>query len=300
MSNRIRALLPLLCLVASGCDLGRADVVTRSPDLGPPISVSPVPDAAAVGGDDAAAGNAMDADAGGLSEDGPADRRGPDLNLTTDVRDALADQPADIPTAGSDAACRGDVGGECGASSLVMTDDFEDGAAGWMSAGTIWTVTADSTSLEANSVLCPTGPAASSVYYSYGAWQDMTASVRLRVTSFGKASSTNRAEVYARFQDPEHFYGLSLRSDQALVLRRNATSLGAAAAVSVAVGEWHVLQIKVSGPAEAVSLEGYFDGVLMVAATDTEGSLPSAVGTVGVGIYGQTVAVFDDVTVSSP
>ena len=150
-----------------------------------------------------------------------------------------------------------------------------------------------------NSVLSPTGPAASSVYYSDGAWQDMTAEVRLRVTSFGKASSANRAELYARYQDAGQFYALSLRSDQHLVLRRSASSLGTVAAVSVAEGGWHVLKIKVSGPAEAVSVEGYLDGVLMVTATDTEALLP-ALGTVGVGIYGETVAVFDDVSVSSP
>ena len=72
----------------------------------------------------------------------------------------------------------------------------------------------------------------------------MTAEVRLRVTSFGKASSANRAEIYARYQDAEHFYALSLRADQYLVLRRSASSLGTAAAVSVAEGGWHVLKIR--------------------------------------------------------
>lgn len=300
MPDPARLALGFLCLALASCDLGRADVVTRSPDLNPVVSPPPNPDAADVAGDAGATGNQADADARGVPEDGGDDRgEGADVGPTLDGRDAPAPIRRDAPVDRSDTACRGEAGGEGGESGLVMTDDFEDGAAGWMSTGAIWTVTADSTSPRPNSVLSPTGPAASSVYYSDGAWQDMTAEVRLRVTSFGGASSANRAELYARYQDAGHFYALSLRSDGHLILRRNASSLGTAAAVSVAAGGWHVLTLKVSGPPEAVSVEGYLDGVLMVTATDTEALLP-ALGTVGVGIYGETVAVFDDVSVSSP
>ena len=301
MREVIRWALLLLGLAAASCDLGRADVVTRPPGLGPAITVPPAADAADVAGPDAAADNGTNADAGLLSGDGRADRAGgADVSLGRDGRDAPAEKQNDTPVASSDTVCAGEAGGECGAAGLVMSDDFEDGAAGWMSTGIIWAVTADPTSAQPNSVLSPTGSAASSVYYSSGAWQDMTAEVRLRVTSFGRVSSANRAEIYARYQNAGHFYALGVRSDQHLVLRHQAGSLGSAAVVSVPEGEWHVLKIKVSGPASAVTLEGYIDGVLMVTATDPEGSLPSALGTVGVGIYGETMAVFDDVRVSSP
>jgi hypothetical protein len=294
---RLPRLAPvLLCFAAWSCDLGRADVVSRSPGLGPPTTTV-TPDGAADASD---GGSIADADARDLTEDGRSnDHGGSDAGAALDGRDGSAQLRNDAPGS-TDATCQGETAGACGPSGLVMTDDFEDGAAGWMSTGAIWTVTADSTSAQANSVLSPTGAAASSVYYSHGAWQDMTAQVRLRVTSFGQASSANRAELYARYQDAGHFYGLGLCSDQHLVLRRNAGSLGAAATVAVAEGEWHVLKLKVSGPANAVSVEGYLDGVLMVTATDLDGSLPSPWGTVGVGIYGQTLAHFDDVSVSSP
>jgi hypothetical protein len=128
----------------------------------------------------------------------------------------------------------------------------------------------------------------------------MTVEVRVRVTSFGRASSANRAEIYARYQDAGHFYGVSLRADAKLVLRRNSSSFGPVIDVAVAENEWHTLKIKVSGPQDNVAVEGYLDGTLLAAATDTDGSLPSAVGTVGVGVYGETMAVFDGVKVSSP
>jgi hypothetical protein len=128
----------------------------------------------------------------------------------------------------------------------------------------------------------------------------MTVTTRVRVTSFGEASSSNRAELYARYQSAGSFYAVSLRADGKLGLRADSGSLGPVASVAVAENEWHELKLKVSGPQDDVTVEGYLDGALLLVAMDRDGSLPSTVGTVGVGIYGESVAIFDDVTVSSP
>ena len=302
MTSSVREVLRLaslgMLLAAFGCDLGEAEVVSRSPDLGPAVNVSPGRDAAGLIPSDADASESPRSDGSSFAKDTrEAGGKGPDVSIAADVLDVTRGEAAGVV---GDGGCAGEAGGECGAVGLVLTDDFEDGAAGWMSTGITWEVTDDPSSTTPNSVLAPTGPAASSVYFSAGAWQDMTVEVRVRVASFGQASSANRAEIYARYQDAGHFYAVSLRADAKLDLRRNSSSFGHVIDVAVAENEWHTLKIKVSGPQDNVAVEGYLDGTLLAAATDTDGSLPSAVGTVGVGVYGETMAVFDDVTVSSP
>ena len=289
-SVRDLAIAALCALAAcSGCKLGTAEEVTRSPDLGPVIT-TPL-------GRDAASDNVTNADlppSEPLRADGNTiawDTRdaGPDASIAKDG----ATNPVDTQPGGID-------GGVCGLPGLVFCDDFENGAVGWMSTGETWAVTDDLSSVQPNQVFAPAGPAASGAYWALGAWQDMTVEVRVRVTTFGQPSSSNRAEIYARYQDSGHFYAVSLRGDGKLGLRRNASSLGPTVGVTVAENAWHTLKIKVSGPADAVAVEGYLDGTLLTTATDTDGSLASAVGTIGVGIYGETLAVFDDIKVSSP
>ncbi|MBN2576932.1 MAG: hypothetical protein JXP73_20380 [Deltaproteobacteria bacterium] len=199
-----------------------------------------------------------------------------------------------------DGAPRGEAGeGHC-EPGLVFCDDFEDGASAWLSTGEAWKAVDDPTSEAGNQVLAPAEPSASCAYFPLGAWQDMTVEVRVRVLAFGLPSSSSRAEVYARYQDAGHLYAVSLHGDGKLGLRRNGSGFGTAASVAVAENEWHTLEIKVSGPEDAVAVEGHLDGVLLTTATDTSGALAGPVGTVGLGVYGGASAVFDDLKVSSP
>jgi hypothetical protein len=287
-------------LVTCGCTLGEAEVVTRSPDLGPPIT-------GLLGQD----GSSINLDSPDVSDSEPLPSEG--ITLVRDARDTAGARPdASIATdgadtagiasdaIGADGANAGEAGDECSAQGFVFCDDFEDGAAGWIWTGETWEVTRDTMSTQPNAVFSPSAPGASSARLASGIWQDMTVEVRVRVTSFGPASSSNRAEVYARYQDSGHFYAVSWRADGKLGLRRNSSGFGAIASVTVAEKEWHTLKIKVSGPTDAVAVEGYLDGTLLTTATDTGLSLSGTVGTAGVGVYGETLAVFDDVKVSSP
>jgi hypothetical protein len=290
-------------LLCPGCDLGDADVVSRSPDLGPVITSMLGADAAndAIVGPDASSTEPLRIDGGHPVRDArEAQADGPDASLARDSADAVATSRLDAMGGSADGGSAGEAGDKCAERGLVFCDDFEDGAVGWMSTGETWAVTDDLSSSQPNEVFAPAGPAASGAYVAAGQWQEVTVEVRVRVTSFGQATSSNRAEIYARYQDSGHFYAISLRGDGKLGLRRNASSFGLDVGVSVAEKEWHVLKLKVSGPRDAVAVEGYLDGTLLVTATDTNGSLASAVGTVGVGIYGGTMAVFDDVQASSP
>jgi hypothetical protein len=285
-------------LAACGCDLGVAEVVTRSPDLGPAVSLPSGEDArspiAGDGGIDLDEPSRLDAitSARDLRE---ASSGAPDTSIAAEAGGVLEVSRGDAVV--MDGGCPGGVDGACG---LVLVDDFEDGAAGWMSTGIRWEVTDEPGATLPNAVLLPAGTAASSVYFAAGAWQDMTVTVRVRVTSFGQASSSNRAELYARYRNAGQFYAVSLRADGKLGLRANSTSISPVVSVTVAENEWHELKLKVAGAEDDVVLEGYLDGALLVTATDVEDSLASEEGTVGVGIYGETMAIFDDVTVSSP
>jgi hypothetical protein len=298
MRRRLRRGGVAVLLATIGCNLGEAEVVTRSPDLGPVVGVPSGEDArspiAVDGG--AEVGETSPPDATSFAEDlREAGNALPDTSIAPDAANVLDGARADLVML--DGSCPALADGACG---FVFVDDFEDGAAGWMSTGIRWQVTDEPDASQPNAVLSPTGPAASSVYFAAGAWQDMTVTTRVRVTSFGAASSSNRVELYARYQSAGSFYAVSLRADAKLGLRANSISLGPVVSVAVAENEWHELKLKVSGPLDDVTVEGYLDGALLVLATDRDGSLPSMVGTVGVGVYGESVALFDDVTVSSP
>lgn len=261
-------------LACFGCDLGEANVVTRSPDLGPALATALGGDAPSdeVTTDDSEAGEAPPSDASlAASDTRDAAPAGPDTSMAKDGADAVLMVGSDTAGASAEAGAWGETGDDCAAQGFVFCDDFEDGAVGWMSTGETWAVTDDPTSAQPNEVFAPAAPAASGAYVAAGAWQDMTVEVRVRVTSFGQAASSNRAEIYARYQDSGHFYAVGLRGDGKLGLRRNSSALGLAVDVTVATKQWHVLKIRVSGPEDAVAVEGYLDGALLVTATDTDG-----------------------------
>ncbi|HEY5283715.1 MAG TPA: hypothetical protein VIM14_13070, partial [Polyangia bacterium] len=221
-----------------------------------------------------------------------------DGDLTDSASLATAfDANVDAP---SDASILGEGHDPCTAEGYLFCEDFQSGANRWDSTDGTWGVSEDSGDGASNAFFGPRGSAASMAYVPSGAWQDMTVEAKVMVTSFAQNSSSSRVVLCARYQDPSHFYGVSLRGDGKLGLRVNTTGFGTVASVSVGENEWHTLKIKVSGPTDNVMVEGYLDGTLRTTATDTSGSLPSDVGTVGVGVYGGAMAVFDDVTVSSP
>ena len=286
-------------LTTLGCALGEPDTVTRSPDLGQAISTPLGQDASSIStiSYDAAGREASRLDAGTPAGDArDAEIARPDVIDAAAASDSAA-QPRD---GSAETAYAGEVGDDCGARGFVFCNDFEDGAVGLIATGGAWEVATETTPAGTNTVFAPAGPVSSGAYVASGAWQDMTVEVRVRVTAFGQPSSSNRAEIYARYRDPGHFYAVSLRGDGKLGLRRNASGFGPVASVAVAENEWHTLKLKVSGPENLVAVEGYLDGVLLTTATDSSDSLDGTVGTAGLGVYGGTLADFDDLLVSSP
>lgn len=273
----------------AACDLGHPDVVSRSPDLGPAV---PATDASmrdeGAPANDAPASTSIDV---GRDGNGSAPEVKPEVSADSAGRDGRADAS---PTT---ADARDADGAE---EQSVLRDDFEDGIDGWMSIGITWGTSDDRGSSGTNAVATPTATGATTTYYAEGAWQDMTVEVRVRVSAFGPPSSLNRAEIFARYQEPGQWYGLGLRADRTLALRRNASTWGNAVPVGVSEGEWHTLKLRVRGPRERVTVDGYLDGMLLATDIDTDASLASAIGTVGLGVYGDTIAEFDDVTVATP
>lgn len=283
-----------LTALLAACDLSHADEVTRSPDLAP---VVPSTDDAAVPEDgrppsDAPAATNRDADA---ALDASASR----AEIARDGRDGSVDDAGwDTRAEGPAPAIDGCApGADCAEGPVVLRDDFEDGINGWMSLGITWGTSDDRAASGTNAVATPTATGATTTYFAAGAWRDITLEVRVRVNAFGPGSSLNRAEVFARFQEPGQWYALGLRADHTLALRRNASTWGSAVPARVREGEWHTLKLRVAGPRERVTVDAYLDGMLLATAIDTESSLASEVGTVGLGVYGETIAEFDDVVV---
>jgi hypothetical protein len=291
--------LGVLC-ATFGCQLAESDVVVRSPNGSGGSSGQD-----ALGAIEDASDNASlelpSSDSAGLAEDpSQIDGSGTESGTGTDAVDARGDTGSDTPQNVGETDDGSDVANACSAAGFEFCDGFEDGAAMWVSTGGPWDVAKVSVSSGTSSVFAPLTAGATIAYAPVGVWQDMTVEADVMVTSFGQPTSLNRAEVYARFQDPNHFYAVGLRGDGKLGLRRNASGLGTAATVAIAEMQWHTLKIRVSGLANAVIVEGYLDGALLTTATDTGGSPTGDSGTVGVGVYGGTLSVFDNVKVSSP
>lgn len=294
--------LSVLCATV-GCQLGESDVVVRSPDLALGSGGSSGQDA--LGTNEAARDTApldlSSADSAGVAE-GTSEMDG---NVTesgsgTDSVDVRGDTGSDTPLSIGETGDGSDVASACSAEGYEFCEGFEDGAALWVSTGGPWDVANVSSPSGTSSVFVPLTAGATIAYAPIGVWQDMTVEADVMVTSFGQPTSSNRAEIYARYQDPNHFYAVGLRGDGKLGLRRNSSGLGTAATVSIAENQWHKLKIRVSGSADQVIVEGYLDGALLVTAPDTGGSATGDNGTAGVGVYGGTLAVFDNVMVSSP
>jgi len=286
----------IVLTATSSCRLSESDVVTRTPDIGHGTGGSGELDASETN-----SGILDDAASGGFDVDIASEVSKSDGGRTESALLAPGlDTSVDMPSEPSDASVLGESHDPCTAEGYQFCEDFQTGATRWDSTTGTWTVNQDSVDGSSAASFGPSRSAASIAYVPSGAWQDMTVEARVKVTSFAQFSSSNRVVLCARYQDLSHFYGVSLRGDGKLGLRVNATGFGSVANVSVGEDEWHTLKIKVSGPRDNVMVEGYLDGTLLTAATDTSGSLPSAVGTVGLGVYGGAMAVFDAVTVSSP
>ncbi len=299
---------------AFGCQLGEADVVRRTPAVvngtggSGGMDASPGIDAIVL---DAPTTNASGGDGRSATKDAPAGGEGATI---TEAMDAVAgldgmdskdqaskDQASvDVPLVPA-VDGGGDEGTDpCVGADYELCDGFDEGDSQWTVTGGSWEVASKNGDADTNAVFGPTTPISSIASFSPGAWQDMTAEARVMVTSFGQYTSTNRVVLYARYQDLSHFYAVALSGDGKLGLRRNAAAFGTLANVSVNENEWHDLKIRVTGAADNVVVEGYLDGKLLTAATDTSNSLNGDLGTVALGVYGGALAVFDDVRVSSP
>jgi hypothetical protein len=284
-----------LWLLLPACELGEADVVPRAP----PTPVASGRDAeSSVPEQDAGNDMADPTDGPTTSREGP---EAPDADVLARDGDAPDASVGQANETGEGDVDRGDARWRC--QGLEFCDDFENGSAAWSAAGESWGITYDTTSVAPNAVFGPTAAATSRAYVAQAAWQDMTVEARVYVLSFGQAAIANRAELYARYQDGDHFYAVSLRGDGKLGLRKNAIAVGNAASVATIQNEWHTLKLRVSGQPGAIAITGYLDGRMLVTALDEgadAGGPSCAVGSAGLGVYGETLAHFDDVAVSSP
>jgi hypothetical protein len=287
-------------LFLPACELAQSDVVVREPAppkaaggaAGQDTTSFPVPSV-----DAGEAGSAAESPDAAMSLDGSAPAEagaGEVLALfdiayrpLVDVADAV--QP-DLNLQQLEEACSGDA--------FAFCDNFDPGSGLWTESGGKWAIREDS-SWGDTEAYGPTLPVASQAYVPSLVLGDMTAEARVFVTSFGQPSSVNRVELFARYQDSSHNYSVSLSADGKVGLRKNGSGLGTPASISIVQGQWHTLKIRVSGLAGAVVVEGSLDGDLLATISDSgPSSIPS--GTVAVGVYGASLAVFDEVRVSVP
>ncbi|RSM39928.1 hypothetical protein DMB66_57740 [Actinoplanes sp. ATCC 53533] len=171
---------------------------------------------------------------------------------------------------------------------VLLSDDFQDGAAdGWRTSGGLWSVAADETSvlrqttMSGRAVACAGDPA----------WADYAVTARVKPLTMSEPQSS--AGVLARVQpDGSHYY-LATRADGTVELGRvtggRATAL-ASAAYPAYPAVWRSLTLVVKGD----SLVGVVNGSPLLTATDTRlrrgrAGLATASGT----------ASFDDILVQS-
>ena len=175
----------------------------------------------------------------------------------------------------------------------VFCEDFSQGMGRWTVNTGTWYVT-DSQTLAQESAT--TGSAT----ITAGAWKDQSIEARVRVLAFGGTSSSYRAELYARYEDPENFFAVSIRGDGKLGIRHNFSNLGSAVDIGLAGHDWHTLKLTLYEDAGRIWLEAYWDGALKTTASTSTASAGDSFATCGVGVYGKVQAEFDDFIVSVP
>jgi hypothetical protein len=125
--------------------------------------------------------------------------------------------------------------------------------------------------------------------------EDQAVESRLMAESFAATSSQDKwLGVIARYRSENDYYYLTLRSSNAVSLRKlvngQITELDTAT-FNVAPGNWHTLRLEVVGE----RLRGYVDGTLMLQAVDSS----HPVGSAGIATW-RTVGRFDNLRVAQP
>jgi pectate lyase len=207
-----------------------------------------------------------------------------------------------VPTGGVATGGTGGTGGSHCLANYVFCDDFEDGdAAGWNPGGGTWAIVVDGT----NHAYQGAGSSQESVVNATATLADQTVRADIKVVTFGGTGSAYRAGIIARYASPSNFYTLSIDQAGALHLYKStsvpSSSSGTCGAIASGVDPlaWHTYQIVVAGTPGSIRITTYLDGVLRHDCTTTSTSVPAA-GPIGVVTYGATVAMFDNVTASSP
>jgi len=175
----------------------------------------------------------------------------------------------------------------------VFCEDFSDGMARWTVNEGTWYVT-DSQTLTQESAT--TG----SVKVTEGHWTAMTVEASIRTLAFGGTTSAYRAEIYARYQDSQNFFALSIRGDGKIGIRRKAGNIGDTVEIETPGDTWHKLKLKVYESGGKTWLEAYWDGLLRTTASDADSLSGGFLGSAGVGVYGNVQAEFDNVQISVP
>lgn len=272
--------------LASGCKLGEAEVVIRTPSA--PKAEGGVTGQSTVPPQYVDAGATSDvASEGVLARDAARDartNRDSAFTFAPDIADVIADTDASTAT--------------CASGAFVFCETFESGASRWTTIGGEWAVIAQNPDGTSHAY-GPTDRTSTQSFAALPGWSDMTADARVLVAPAVQSSSARRAELFVRYVDPSHNYAVALRADGYLALRKNGTALGDPLKLTTLNDQWHVLKIRVSHASDATIVEGYLDGTLLLVEPDTD-SDETLRGTVAVGVYGTMEALFDDVRVSVP
>ncbi len=167
----------------------------------------------------------------------------------------------------------------------LFSDNFDDGNAdGWTVSGGSWSVS--------SGAYQQTGTSSDArARAGTATWANYTVSVRVRANAFNGANRF--VALLARAQSNTSYYYVALRSNNTVELKKlvngSATTL-ASTSVSVSIGTWYTLSLRVEGS----TLTSQVNGASTLTASDGQYST----GQVGVATFNAS-ATFDDINVES-
>jgi hypothetical protein len=132
-------------------------------------------------------------------------------------------------------------------------------------------------------------------------WTDLDVQARVKVLSLGGTTSSTRVGIFVRVLGTTQHYSFVLQGNGAAIRAAYMSSQGPSISTDVpemaSVGTWFTMRLVVRG----ATFQGFVNGVLVVAATETNDARLAAMtnGRVGVGTTNAT-AMFDDVMVTLP
>ena len=192
----------------------------------------------------------------------------------------------------------GTTGGGATTGATLLNEDFEAGAAQWITSGP-GTATVKTDGSKVYDLADPMSKVFLAAAGDVG-WANVIVQARVKIVSWAGSSSSDYAGICARLADVDNYTCITLRGDTKVALREDVagsgSSVGSSVTANLTTGTWYQVALTINGSAVTASLNGM---AVLPKTGDPVAAPGSAAGGIAL-IVDNAEAEFDDVKVTVP